>query len=310
MNYSSAHQIFDGTPEPGQISSIWRLTGKRANPLVVLNKGASDPHVYCIHGVTGDVIGLQGFAEQFGDRVLHAIQVPKEQMNGSFVTSIEAIATRHVEIIQNSQPDGPIHLVGWSAGAIIALEMACQFKQRGRDVPLLAALDGAPCNTGAGLKAWDPRYLLALAINLPRWIKDDTSQDWSLSGIINRIEGKIVFRFGSGVPLRAPSMSSQDTLDGETITKLAERSGWQSDQKAFIHGIYKAMIDYVPKPYDGHVIAYETRTQPLIRLRQIGAAWKAIAPHTEVVTVEGNHSRMIEYPAIVKIAQHFVSRLT
>lgn len=310
MTNSSPPSIQEDAPPPDKIASIWRLTVKRAAPLVVLNRGVNDPHVYCIHGITGDVIGLKGFAEHFGDRRLHAIQVPREQMSDSFATSIEAIAKKHVEVIQNEQADGPIHLVGWSAGAIIALEMACQLKAFGRDVPLLAALDGAPCNTGAGLRVWDPRYLLALAINMPRWIKEDMSQDWSLHGIIDRIEGKIAYRFGSGASSRDLSLSSQDTLDGETITKLAERGGWGRDQKAFIYAMYKAMVDYVPKPYDSRVIAYQTRTQPLIRLRQIGEAWKAIAPHAEVVTVEGNHSKMIENPAIGKIAQHFLTRLT
>jgi thioesterase domain-containing protein len=296
-------------PPPREAASIWRLTLKRANPLVVLNHGPRDPHVYCIHGVTGDVIGLKGFASHFGDLRLQAIQVPKEQMNGAFATSIESIAARYVELITKAQPNGPIHLVGWSAGAIIALEMAHQFQGLGRSVPLIAALDGAPCNTGAGLKPWRPRYLLALAINLPRWIKDDMDQDWSLRGIVKRIEGKLAYRFGLGASSRGPSLPSQGTLDGETIRRLYERGGWRGEQKAFIHSMYKAMIDYVPKPYDGHVVAYETRTQPLIRLRQIGASWQAIAPRTEIVPVKGNHTKMIEDPAIGIIVRHFLSRL-
>ena len=292
-----------------QVASIWRLTLKRVDPLVVLNRGDRDPHVYCIHPVTGDVIGLRGFADHFGDLRLHAIQVPKDQMNGAFATSIEAIATRYVDLVTKRQPEGPIHLVGWSAGAIIALEMARQLRALGRTVPLIAALDGAPCNTGAGWKPWDPRYLLALAINLPRWIRDDANQDWSWRGIVNRLEGKLAYRFGIGAAPRGPSLASQGTLDGETIRKLAESDGWRGDQKAFIHAMYKAMIDYVPKPYDGAVVVYETRTQPLIHLRQIGAAWKAIAPRTEIVPIEGNHTGMVVDPAIGVIARHFLSKL-
>ena len=73
--------------------------------------------------------------------------------------------------------------------------------------------------------------------------------------------------------------------------------------------MYKAMVDYVPKPYDGHVVVYETKTQPLIHLRQIGAAWRAIAPRSEIVTIEGNHTGMVEDPAIGVIARHFLAKL-
>ena len=294
---------------PRDVASIWRLTLKRIDPLVVLNRGVRDPHVYCIHPVTGDVIGLRGFAGHFGDLRLHAIQVPKDQMNGAFASSIEAVAARYVDLVTTRQPEGPIHLVGWSAGAIIALEMARQLEAIGRSVPLIAALDGAPCNTGAGRKPWDPRYLLALAVNLPRWIHDDANQDWSWRGIVKRVEGKLAYRFGIGASPRAAALSSQGTLDGETIGKLAASDGWQSDQKAFIHALYKAMVDYVPEPYDGRVVVYETKTQPLIHLRQIGAAWKAIAPRTEIVPIEGNHTGMVENPTIGIIARDFLGRL-
>ena len=309
MSLVSAHPTLEVARPGREVASIWRLTLKRVDPLVVLNRGSRDPHVYCIHPITGDVVGLQGFADHFGDLRLHAIQVPKDKMNGAFATSIEAIATRYVDLITKKQPEGPIHLVGWSAGAIIALEMARQLEVLGRSVPLLTALDGAPCNTGAGWRPWDPRYLLALAVNLPRWIKDDANQDWSLRGIVKRIEGKLAYRFGIGASSREASLSSQGTLDGETIRKLAESDGWQSDQKAFIHAIYKAMIDYVPKPYAGRVVVYETKTQPLVHLRQIGAAWNAIAPRTEIVPVEGNHTGMVADPAIGRIARDFLSKL-
>ena len=292
-----------------EVASIWRLTLKRVSPLVVLNRGHHDPHVYCIHPVTGDVIGLRGLADHFGDLRLHAIQVPKDQMNGAFATTIEAVATRYVELITARQPEGPIHLVGWSAGAIIALEMARQLRDLGRSVPLLAALDGAPCNTGAGWKVRDPRYLLALAANLPRWIRDDSNQDWSPRGIARRIEGKLAYRYGIGAATSAPSLSSRGTLDGETIRKLAESDGWQGEQKAFIHAMYDAMVDYIPMPYSGNVVVYETKTQPLFHLRQIGAAWAAIAPGAEIVAIEGNHTGMVTDPAIGIIARHFLSRL-
>ena len=39
------------------------------------------------------------------------------------------------------QPTGPYHLGGWSLGGNIAFEMACQLRQQGAEVGLLALLD-------------------------------------------------------------------------------------------------------------------------------------------------------------------------
>ena len=83
-------------------------------------------------------------------------------------------------LLEAFQPRGPIRLIGWSAGAIIAVQMAQQLCARGRDVPLLVALDGAPCNTGAGLGTRDPRYFMKLIANLPHWVRDDRTSDRSL----------------------------------------------------------------------------------------------------------------------------------
>ena len=76
-----------------------------------------------------------------------------------------------------ARSDPPDRLV---AGAIIAVQMAQQLCARGRDVPLLVALDGAPCNTGAGLGTRDPRYFMKLTANLPHWVRDDRTSDRSL----------------------------------------------------------------------------------------------------------------------------------
>ena len=104
--------------------------------------------------------------------------------------TIETVARRHVVLLEAFQPRGSIRLIGWSAGAIIALEIAQQLCARGRDVPLLVALDGAPCNTGAGLGTRDPRYIMKLIANLPPWIRDDRTSDWPLRGIRTRLSEK------------------------------------------------------------------------------------------------------------------------
>ena len=280
--------------------SIWRLVSRRASPIVVLNDGEVDLALYCVHSVTGDVGGLRPLASFFGPRRVLGLQVPKSRMNEASACSIEALAERHVEEIVSFQPEGPIHLLGWSAGAIIALEMARQLRQRGREVPLLIALDGAPCNSGAGLPPWHPVYLGKLLANVPRWIRDDRNSDWSIRGVRRRIDEKLAFKFGVG----ADALRGTQTLDAETMNGLLQREGWSSAQKSFVHAVYKAMTGYVPPFYAGRVLIFETETQPLHHLRQIGAVWRKISRDPDIVVLKGNHSGLISPATSEVIARH------
>ena len=285
------------------LPTIWRLAAGRVPPIVVMHDAPIERHVYCVHSVTGDVAGLNGFATSFGALRLHGIQVPKAGMTAHLAGTIETIARHHVTLLTAFQPRGPIHLIGWSAGAIIALEMARQLRVLGRDVPLLVALDGAPCNTGAGLTSRHPLYLLRLIANLPRWIRDERNSDWSPSGVARRLSEKRAARHGARV------FANVDTLDGDTIEALIARPGWSPAQKAFVHTIYRAMAAYVPKRYEGRVLVFETGTQPLFHLRQIGASWRAIAAECEIVPVRGNHSGLILEPTAGRLAADIVRRI-
>jgi phthiocerol/phenolphthiocerol synthesis type-I polyketide synthase E len=57
-------------------------------------------------------------------------------------TGVELLAAQHVEHVLAVQPNGPYTLGGWSFGATVAHEMACQLKHLGADVDLLVCLDG------------------------------------------------------------------------------------------------------------------------------------------------------------------------
>jgi thioesterase domain-containing protein len=57
--------------------------------------------------------------------------------------SVEEMARDYVDEIVAGCPDGVVHLGGWSAGGVIALEVARQLRARGRDVGLVALLDSS-----------------------------------------------------------------------------------------------------------------------------------------------------------------------
>jgi thioesterase domain-containing protein len=56
-------------------------------------------------------------------------------------TTIESMAARYVAAIGTVQPRGPYALGGWSAGGLVAYEMAQQLAAKGEEVAVLAILD-------------------------------------------------------------------------------------------------------------------------------------------------------------------------
>jgi len=81
---------------------------------------------------------------------LQAAEVGEGEAGEYQYQSLEATATDYVKAVRDAQPHGPYLLGGWSAGGVIAFEMAQQLKRQGQEVALLALLDSMPRSIGKG----------------------------------------------------------------------------------------------------------------------------------------------------------------
>jgi thioesterase domain-containing protein len=288
------------------VAPLWRLVSRRTSAIAAFNTGGDGAAFYCVHSLGGDVTTFRDLARRLGpEQRFYGIQVPKEKLNAAFPTSVEAVARHHVEALVAFQPEGPLMLGGWSAGAIIALEMARQLLARGREVPLLVALDAAPFNTGAGLNPWNPLYAWYLARNLPRWVRDDLLQDWSWRVFIRRVASKLAV-----LPRMALSaLRGERDFNGLAVQGFLNTTGWLSGQIAFSRALYTALCAYVPAPYAGRVLVYEAVTQPLYHLLQVGAIWTKVATQAEIIPVAGTHISIFREPHVGVVAEHLRTRL-
>lgn len=98
-----------------------------------------------------------------------ALQLPAQQAlnQPAMEESIDALASRYVATLTTLYPSGPVHLVGWSVGGIIAHAMAICLRKQGRDVGVLALLDAYPAECWRAEPEPSPvaalRALLAIA---------------------------------------------------------------------------------------------------------------------------------------------------
>lgn len=288
------------------VSPLWRLVVSKANPITPLNSQGCPISFYCVHPIAGDVTSFQELADHLDNVVsFYGIQVLREKMNAEFGRSITMMADFYVSELVAHQPKGPIFVGGWSAGAIVALEMAQQLRKSGRAVALLVALDGAPCNTGVAISLWNPVFLIKILRNIPFYIGDELRQAESWVELISNFRAKLAFRLRRAIP----AVRNDQTLHGDAVETLLTSRRWPEAQMAFIRTLYEAMRQYRPSPYDAPVLVIESRTQPLFNLRQVGAAWKRLNPSAEIVQLESNHMGIFREPLLTQLAGHLRARL-
>ena len=81
------------------------------------------------------------------DVALYGLNCPFMKTPEQFSCGIPSVSTLYKAEVQRRQPKGPYHLGGWSAGGIVAYEVAQQLIQEGEAVDRLILLD-SPCPIG------------------------------------------------------------------------------------------------------------------------------------------------------------------
>ncbi|GLZ40763.1 hypothetical protein Acsp05_43870 [Actinokineospora sp. NBRC 105648] len=109
-------------------------------PLVRLRSGVGTP-VFFVHPASGLAWQFAGLKAHLPDIPMYGLQSPLLADPSARFESLSALASRYVDEIVTTQPQGPYRLVGWSFGGNLAHLMAGELRARGREVSLLALLD-------------------------------------------------------------------------------------------------------------------------------------------------------------------------
>jgi aspartate racemase len=131
-------------PTIAQLAQVLRHEGwtEPWSSLVSIQPGGTRLPFFCVHGAGGNVLSFQALAQQLGtDQPFFGLQA--EGLDGREIsrTTVEAMAAHYLQEIRTLQPAGPYCLGGFSAGGLIAFEMAQQLRNQGEAVGLLALLD-------------------------------------------------------------------------------------------------------------------------------------------------------------------------
>jgi amino acid adenylation domain-containing protein len=123
-----------------EILSQEKITDSHSS-IVTIQKGGSQPPLFCIHGAGGGVFYYRNLAQCLEtNQPVYGLQA--RGMNGEKpLTLVAEMAELYVNEIRQVQPLGPYFITGYSFGAVLAFEMARKLSDNGQQVAFLGLIE-------------------------------------------------------------------------------------------------------------------------------------------------------------------------
>jgi thioesterase domain-containing protein len=135
--------------------------------LVAITASGSQPRVFAVPGVGGNVLGFTTLARDLGpEQPFFGLQSVGLDGAREPLESIEQMATCYLREVREIQPRGPYLLLGACFGAAVAFEMTRQLLAAGEEVAFLGLFD--PSSVGGDLVGQP-------ALPVPAWLKRGTA---------------------------------------------------------------------------------------------------------------------------------------
>jgi thioesterase domain-containing protein len=124
-----------------------RYAPNTATSLVPIQPVGTRPPLYIVHGAGGNVVNFYSLTTRIGaDQPVYGVQAQSLEANRPALFRMEDLAAHYLKEIRRVQPKGPYHLLGYSFGGIVVLEMAHQLYMAGETIGLLGMLDTRASN--------------------------------------------------------------------------------------------------------------------------------------------------------------------
>ena len=247
------------------------------SPLVQICRGKQDRlPLFCVHGAGGNVFNFKAISQKLGaDQAVYGLHPQGVDGHRPVLGSIELMAEQYVNAIRSVDPHGPYQLLGYSAGGVIAFEMAQQLRKTGHDIVLLSMIDTLTPEAATS----KPTQLKKL------WLM----RKWSLEFAVQKLKER-------------NSDTAHEASHALSLEKLS-RGEWLTPELVepylFRH-VVTVQACYKPARYHGPIILYKAQdatTQYLNAGKCMG--WDAhIDGHIRVVSIPGTHNSMMEEPGL------------
>lgn len=237
--------------------------------LVPISTTGSKPPLFLVHAIGGNVVNFHSLASCFdGDQPIYGIQARGLNGEEEVATSIESMAADYIRAARSVQSSGPYRLGGFSAGGVVAFEMARQLRKMGHEVSLLLLLDtqiGSPDDMGSAAPDFG------------------AAQRWRRKLLLNlRAVGRTNWRVFAGYKIRNWRMTWHLWQHHRGSRRL---NPWE----AFM----LALRRYQPKPYEGNAVLFRAANQ-LVEYPDPTLGWgPLIRGDLRMVDIAGDHDDLL-----------------
>lgn len=275
--------IVPAAQEPKKPASNVIPLGTRAwSPLVTICKGRPDRKpLFCVHGAGGNVLNFKVLSDRLGpDLPFFGLQAQGADGRLPPLPTIEAMASQYVDAIRGVDPDGPYRLAGYSAGGVIALEMAQQLIESGGKVALLAMID-----------TLSPA---AAARKVPLLRKLWLARHWSLKFLLDwpgrRRRGKLV---ELNYALALQKLSRGEALPPELV------------EHHLFRNFITAQAVHRPRSYAGSMVLFKATESEMQYLQAgRGLGWEEhVQGGIRVTDIAGSHFTMMAEPGVTELIE-------
>jgi thioesterase domain-containing protein len=243
-----------------------KITGS----LVRLRKGAEDAPLFLFSGGDGNPHGLTPLASRMRNfRAVIGVDFCRRDDHGELPSTVEIMADRSCSAIRTLQPRGPYHIVGYSLGGLVAIEVARLLRESGEEIVLLGLIDTLfdhrfwPMRIFLRSQARLIRRHLAILLRLPL--------NQMIPVLFNRSQ-RLFFRL---VRKQMPSSLTISTPKLETATAIEQHC-------------MTIMGNYRPKYYAGRITFFNAENHDDYGCNP-AELWEGTAAEIECWTISGTH---------------------
>ena len=274
--------------------------------LVLIRDGARRQPLFFIQPIFGDVWGYRDLADVLeSEQAIYGVQM--RRLGGELPPhqTIEECAADYLSLIQSVQPHGPYVLAGYSAGGLIAYEMACQLVSLGEEVDFLGLIDTAiPPKLEVRLDWMNPQHVgrfvwnFAMAVASLRYYKPR-----DMLHFIALCLGRGLAKLWPRSRRRAAAVAAAwPGVNPQQYSYFV--ANFTAHHLEFIRTYLRAVESFVPRAYPGHVHLFRSERAPLFSPEGPLLGWERVPMGSiEATKVKGLHWNMLDAAYVGRLAE-------
>jgi thioesterase domain-containing protein len=245
---------------------------------------------YLVHSITGaGVREFRHLAELIGPYIqIYALNVPLTERSAAAARSMALMAADYREQVRahfaaHYDKRTPLLLGGWSAGAILALEIAQQLRHERSMPTLLVAIDKCPRHTKAEIGPWN-----GTGRNVWLWLK----RSWRNSDTAPQAIASIAAKLGAALRTGKLYGGPDAEYDSAAVIRALSYQAKSDGERDFIESFYAQTTGYVPETYFGRVLVIVSDDGWRDRVVE---GWREIADDRKIVRLTGTSHRSLVF---------------